>query len=83
MDQLSYGAHSEDLQPEQSAQPTSTQMGQEYGETDEKEFNLRSPAKKLYQDPAFRHEKVFETMALQCGKIAGTNFMCHSRPHSS
>ena len=83
MDQLSYGAHSEDLHQGQSAQPTSTQMGQEHGEADEKEFNLRSPAKKLYQDPAFRHEKVFETMALQCGKIAGTSFMCHSRPNSS
>ncbi len=26
-------------------------------------------AKKLYTKPAFRHEKVFETMALACGKI--------------
>lgn len=28
-------------------------------------------AKKPYQKPAFRHEKVFETMALACGKMAG------------
>jgi len=26
--------------------------------------------KKLYQKPAFRHERVFETLALACGKIS-------------
>jgi len=83
MDQLSYGAHSEDLHQGQSAQPTSTQMGQEHGEADEKEFNLRSPAKKLYQDPAFRHEKVFETMALSCGKTQPTDAMCRFKRMSS
>ncbi len=40
-------------------------------------------AKKQYQDPAFRYERVFETMALSCGKIGPTDFMCRSRPHSS
>ncbi len=33
-------------------------------------------AKKAYQEPAFRHERVFETMALSCGKIQDTNFAC-------
>ncbi len=30
--------------------------------------------KKLYQKPAFRHEQVFETQALSCGKlVSGIN----------
>jgi len=31
---------------------------------------------KPYQDPAFRYERVFETMALACGKIEPTTFQC-------
>ena len=34
------------------------------------------PKKKLYQKPDFRFEKVFETMALSCGKISPTEFQC-------
>ena len=34
--------------------------------------------KKLYQKPAFRYERVFETQALSCGKIAPTQSTCHS-----
>ncbi len=33
-------------------------------------------AKKPYQKPSFRHEKVFETMALACGKIQPTQHNC-------
>jgi len=33
-------------------------------------------AKKPYQKPAFQHERVFETMALACGKISPTQFQC-------
>jgi hypothetical protein len=33
--------------------------------------------KKLYQKPAFRYERVFETLALSCGKIAPTVGTCH------
>lgn len=41
------------------------------------------PAKKQYQDPAFRHERVFETMALSCGKVQDTSFQCRiSRKNS-
>jgi len=29
----------------------------------------RPKTKKPYQEPAFRHERVFETMALACGKV--------------
>jgi hypothetical protein len=32
--------------------------------------------KKLYQKPAFRYERVFETLALSCGKIAPTVSTC-------
>ena len=32
--------------------------------------------KKPYQKPAFQHERVFETMALACGKISATQFQC-------
>jgi len=32
--------------------------------------------KKPYQKPAFRHERVFETMALACGKISITQKHC-------
>lgn len=35
-----------------------------------------SPAKKHYAKPAFKHEKVFETMALACGKISATQAQC-------
>ena len=32
--------------------------------------------KKPYKKPDFRYEKVFETMALSCGKISPTEFQC-------
>jgi hypothetical protein len=36
-----------------------------------------NPRKKAYQKPAFQHERVFETMALACGKLSPTQFTCH------
>jgi hypothetical protein len=40
-------------------------------------------AKKPYVKPEFRHEKVFETMALSCGKVQHTQHGCHlSRKNS-
>jgi hypothetical protein len=33
--------------------------------------------KKTYKKPSFRQEKVFETMALTCGKLAGTENQCN------
>ena len=42
--------------------------------------------KKPYQKPAFRHERVFETMALACGKHPGGGGNCKGNeggPHSS
>ena len=35
-------------------------------------------AKLPYEKPAFRHEGVFETMALACGKISGTQAQCRT-----
>lgn len=40
-------------------------------------------AKQKYLKPAFRHEKVFETMALACGKISNTQSSCHSNKKNS
>ncbi len=40
-------------------------------------------AKKPYQEPSFRHERVFETMALACGKIDPTNFECRFHRNAS
>jgi hypothetical protein len=33
-------------------------------------------ARKAYQKPSFRFEQVFETMALQCGKVNPTQAGC-------
>jgi len=39
--------------------------------------NARTPvAKKPYEKPAFRHEQVFVTTALSCGKINPTQSGC-------
>ena len=43
----------------------------------------RPGAKKPYQKPAFRHERVFETRALVCGKINGTQGACASNRKTS
>lgn len=40
-------------------------------------------AKKPYVKPAFRHERVFETMALACGKISGTQASCRTNRRNS
>jgi hypothetical protein len=39
--------------------------------------------KKPYLKPAFRHEKVFETMALACGKINPTQGACRTNRKNS
>jgi hypothetical protein len=44
----------------------------------ERELGNVGKVKKLYQKPAFRYERVFETQALSCGKIAPTQSTCHS-----
>jgi len=43
----------------------------------------REAPKKPYVKPAFRHEKVFETMALACGKISTTQQSCRTNRKNS
>jgi hypothetical protein len=45
----------------------------------------RTPAekKKPYEKPSFRHEQVFVTTALSCGKIDGTETSCHHNHKAS
>jgi len=43
----------------------------------------KSHAKKPYVKPEVRHERVFETMALACGKVQTTSHACRvSRKNS-
>jgi hypothetical protein len=46
------------------------------GDSDRSDDKPVSPAKRPYEKPSFRHEKVFETMALACGKIQVTQAQC-------
>jgi hypothetical protein len=39
--------------------------------------DAKSTAKKPYVKPEVRHERVFETMALTCGKVQTTQHSCH------
>ena len=39
--------------------------------------------KKPYLKPAFRHEQVFETMALACGKLSPTQAQCKQNKKNS
>jgi hypothetical protein len=41
------------------------------------------PEKKLYQKPEVRFEKVFEVMALVCGKVSATQLSCHASRKTS
>jgi hypothetical protein len=38
--------------------------------------NAKSSVKKPYVKPEVRHERVFETMALSCGKVQTTQASC-------
>jgi hypothetical protein len=44
--------------------------------------NPKPAAKKPYEKPAFRFERVFETQALNCGKTASQG-QCHSSSRNS
>ena len=49
--------------------------------TDQQRPNANGEAKrttkKAYVKPLVRHERVFETMALSCGKVQNTSGPCH------
>ena len=56
--------------------------------TDQKERlgpagDSKRAAKKPYVKPEVRHERVFETAALTCGKVQTTQFGCHHNRKSS
>lgn len=52
-------------------------MSLEDAKAEEKKQSDRLRAgKKPYQKPEFRYERVFETMALSCGKVSPTEFQC-------
>ena len=44
---------------------------------------IRRKVKKPYVKPEVRHERVFETAALSCGKVQTTQFDCHFNRKSS
>ena len=50
----------------------------EQNDKPDKQDGAESPSagKKKYERPAFRFERVFETMALTCGKIGAVEFQC-------
>lgn len=43
---------------------------------EDKNNEKERPAKKAYQKPGFRYERVFETMALACGKANPQSLQC-------
>jgi hypothetical protein len=44
---------------------------------------VKGTTKKSYVKPMVRHERVFETMALSCGKVQGTQAGCHHNRRTS
>lgn len=51
-------------------------MTEKYQKTNDQNVREKDTAKKPYKKPEFRHERVFETMALACGKISNTVAGC-------
>jgi hypothetical protein len=52
-------------------------MAETKGEADEQNGSADRPTcKKPYKRPTFQFERVFETMALSCGKMNATEFQC-------
>ena len=51
--------------------------------TKQQHLDNAGKTKKLYQKPAFRYERVFETLALTCGKISGTSANCNNQRKTS
>jgi len=50
---------------------------------EQKQLDKAGKAKKPYRKPAFRSERVFETLALACGKISATQSSCQFSQKSS
>ena len=54
-------------------EPSPPQDKTEASRSDQK---IECGAKKPYQKPTFQYERVFETMALACGKVSPTQAQC-------
>ena len=52
-------------------------------EPDGKQSIQREQAKKPYEKPSFRFERVFETTALSCGKVHPHQSSCHAARKAS
>jgi hypothetical protein len=52
-------------------------------QNEKKTSDSGSAGKKPYHKPEFRYERVFETMALSCGKTSPTEFQCRFNRKSS
>jgi hypothetical protein len=50
---------------------------------EEERSTPQKQVKKTYAKPAFRFERVFETQALSCGKVASHGTACKLNPKSS
>jgi hypothetical protein len=48
----------------------------DHASTAERAVNKDNKKKRTYAKPAFEYEKVFETMALACGKLSATQRQC-------
>ena len=46
-------------------------------------LEAQQAVRKPYRKPVVRHERVFETSALACGKIQTTQSACHANRHIS
>jgi len=51
-------------------------MSEQDKKTQETASSEARPRKKPYEKPAFRYERVFETMALSCGKKSPIEAQC-------
>jgi hypothetical protein len=49
----------------------------------QQEPRLDAGPKKAYVKPSFQHERVFETMALACGKVNNTQAQCKGNKKNS
>jgi hypothetical protein len=55
---------------------------QEHATATKKTTDQSTKTKRTYTKPSFREERVFETMALSCGKLA-TQAQCQIHPMNS
>ena len=57
-------------------------MPQREGTDHANPMEARDPARKPYRKPAVRHERVFETSALTCGKVITHGSQCGTKKAS-